>query len=239
MNRKRWPWACGLIFSLLALCGCKDRFFDNPFDPNAEARAYEILAIIQLNGIIPVDLAFAGDSLWVVDINSRLLSLNYNSGEVIRQLDIGLAASGVAYDGDGLWLSQHNSFLIVKVNLINGAVIRTLALGRGDFGPLDYYGSRLYIADRLSNTLLVVDPETGNIEQVIASPGFSLNGVAFDGSQLWTLDALQQRIYRLNASGTVQNIYQTPGRAGAGLSFAAGICWSGDQSGTIYKLRFQ
>ena len=239
MQARRYAWVFSFIFSLLLLSGCKDRLFDNPLDPNAERTAYEVLATVQLNGIVPVDLAFSGDSLWVVDSQSRLLSLNYNSGAVIRELESESPPSGVCYDGDDLWITVRNSSQIVKLNIVTGTTIRVLTLTRGDFGPIDFSGSRLYITDRLTNSVLVVDPETGRIEKALSNPGFSLNGVAYDGVNLWTIDATQMKIFRLTASGSVLMSYQTPGRAGAGMSVGSGIMWTGDQTGKIFKLRFQ
>ena len=239
MNGNRCVWVFASVFSLLLLSGCKDRLFDNPLDPAAERAAYEILATIQLNGIVPADLAFSGDSLWVVDSQSRILSLNYNSGAVIRELESEQPAAGVCYDGDGLWITVRNSNQIVKMSIVTGVTIKALNLVRGDFGPIDFFGSRLYIADRLTNSVLVVDPDTGRIEKTLANPGFSLNGVAFDGVNLWIIDNTQMKIYRLTASGSIQTTYQTPGRSGAGISISSGIMWTGDQTGKIFKLRFQ
>lgn len=239
MQTRRCVWVFGFIFSLLLLPGCKDRLFDNPLDPDRERTAYEVLTTVQLNGITPVDLAFSGDSLWVVDSQSRLLSLNYNSGAVIRELESESPPTGVCYDGDDLWITVRNSTQIIKLNIVTGATIRALTLTRGDFGPIDYWGSRLYITDRLTNSVLVVDPETGRIEKALSNPGFSLNGVAFDGVNLWIIDATQMKIFRLTASGSILMTYQTPGRAGAGISVSSGIMWTGDQTGKIFKLRFQ
>jgi len=87
MKTKQSALACAFIFSLIFLAGCNDRLFDNPFDPNVETRAYEILSTFQLAGIVPVDITFSGDALWVVDSLSRILAVNYNSGSMIRELD--------------------------------------------------------------------------------------------------------------------------------------------------------
>ena len=66
---------------------CNDRLFDNPYDPDAETRAYEILSTLQAGGIAPLDLTFSGDALWAADGRARILALNYNSGALIRELD--------------------------------------------------------------------------------------------------------------------------------------------------------
>jgi DNA-binding beta-propeller fold protein YncE len=239
MKTKQSALAAISIFSLVFLAGCNDRLFDNPNDPNAETRAYEILSTLQIGGIVPVDLTFSGEALWVVDTLSRVSALNYNSGALIRELDFPQPVAGIAYDGKELWLSVKNSSQLVQVNIVNGAEIRVLNLLRGNFGCLDFAAGRLYVVDRMSNTVLVVNPETGNIERSIAQPGVAIDGVSQDGTQLWTIDAMQAKFFRLDESGALVNLYQTPSRSAAGLAFAEGMFWCGDQAGKIYKIRFQ
>lgn len=239
MKIKQSARVCAFIFSLILLAGCNDRLFDNPFDPDVETRAYEILSTLQLAGISPVDITFSGDALWVVDSLSHVLAVNYNSGALIRELDFPQPVSGIAYDGKDLWLSIKNSNQVVQVNIVTGTQIKALNLLRGNLGCLAYAAERLYIADRLSNTILVVNTDSGTIEESISQPGFTINGLVFDGSNLWTIDATQNKLFRLNKAGATVNVYQPPSRSAVGLAFAEGIFWCGDQAGKIYKLRFQ
>lgn len=237
MRIKRTAPALLAVFSLLLLSGCNDRLFDNPLDPDAELRAYEILTTIQTS-VAPLDLTFSGDALWAVDSLSRVVALNYNSGELIRELMVPLPAAGVAYDGIDLWLSVRDEPRLLQVNIISGSLIRALNLPRGRLGPLDYAGGRLYVCDRLSNSILVVDPENGAIERSLPQPGVAIDGVCLDGIHLWTIDGTQMKLFRLTASGALVNQYQPPSRHASGLAFAAGILWCGDETGKIFKLRF-
>jgi hypothetical protein len=239
MKTKRSALACAVLFNLVFLCGCNDRLFDNPLDPDADTQAYEILATLQTANIAPLDLTFSGDVLWVVDTQSRILALNYFSGALIRELDFPEPVSGIAYDGKDLWLAVRNSNRLVQVNAVNGAQIRVLNLLRGDLGCLEYAAERLYVADRMSNSILVVDSESGAIEKSISQPGYTINGLAFDGTYFWTIDASQNKIFRLDAVGAMVNVYQPPSRSAAGLAFSQGYIWCGDQTGKIYKLKFQ
>jgi outer membrane protein assembly factor BamB len=238
MRAKRTAPALLAVFSLLSLAACNDRLFDNPYDPNAEARAYELLSTLQAGGIAPLDLTFSGDALWAADGRARVVALNYTTGALIRELEVPQPAAGLAYDGVDLWLSVTNSSQLVLVNIVNGAQIRVLNLLRGSFGPIDYAAGRLYVADRLSNAVLVVDPQNGTIERSIPQPGYGIDGVCFDGASLWISDATQMKFYRLAPGGALENQYQAPSRSVSGLAFAAGFIWCGDRSGKIYKLRF-
>lgn len=237
MTRKRSVWIWLLPCSLLA-SACQERIFNNPRDPNAETGIYELLATLDIQGIIPEDLAFSDDALWVCDISGRIIALNYNSGQLIRELNVNRSVAGIAYDGANLWLTLRDSATIQRVNIVTGALLRELRLARGDLAGLDWHSDKLYIADRLSNSVLVVDPLTGDIEQTIVHPGFSLDGVAYDGSALWTTDGSQMAIYRYNTITAAITSFIAPDRRPAGLSASAGYIWLGDSSGRIYKLRF-
>lgn len=237
MSIQRSAPALLAAFSLLLLGGCSDRLFDHPLDPDAELRAYEILSTIQA-AVAPLDLTFSGDALWAVDAQSRVVALNYNSGALVRELAAPLPVAGIAYDGDDLWLSARDEPRLLQVNIINGAQIRALNLPRGRLGPLDYANGRLYVCDRLTNSILVVDPENGAIESQVPQPGFAIDGVCLDGVQLWTIDATQMKLFRLTPGGALLSQYQPPSRYASGLAFANGIFWCGDGTGRIFTLRF-
>jgi outer membrane protein assembly factor BamB len=238
MNPKHTAPALLAVFSLVWLAACNDRLFDNPYDPEADERAYELLSTLQAGGIAPLDLTFSGEALWAADGRERVVALNYNNGTMIRELEVGQPVAGVAYDGVDLWLSAANSSQLVLVSIVNGARIRALNLPRGSFGPMDYLSGRLYVSDRLTNSILVVDPETGAIERSVPQPGAAIDGICHDGASIWTIDASQMKIFRLSASGALVNQYQAPSRLVSGLASASGIIWCGDRAGKIYKLRF-
>ncbi len=225
------------VGSLLLTGGCGDRLFDNPLDPDADRHAYEIVATLQTE-IVPRDLTFSGSSLWAVDALSRVVALNHNSGALIRELVVPQPPAGIAYDGEDLWLSLRDLPQLLQVSLVNGTAIRALNLPRGRLGPLDYAGGRLYVADRLSNSILVVDPASGAVERSIAQPGFALDGLCFDGASLWTLDGAQMKLFRLGPDGSLDMQYETPSRNASGLACAGGVLWCGDGTGRIFRLRF-
>jgi hypothetical protein len=170
MKTKRSALACACIFNLFFLSGCSDRLFDNPLDPDAETRAYEIVATLSAANVVPLDLTFSGDVLWVVDAQSRILALNYNSGALIRELDVPQQVSGIAYDGNDLWLGIKNTNQVVQVNIVNGAQIKALNLLRGDVGCLAYAAGRLYVADKRPIPSWWSIPTAGPSKRPSASP---------------------------------------------------------------------
>ena len=237
--KKKYIWILISLFSIFY--SCKDRIFNNPFDPNPEVPGYEIISITPIGSITPVDMTFVGDSIWVVDLFSKLLSLNYNSGSIIRELDFTSTdkVNGICYNGSDLWLNIEGKRRIVKVNIINGQIIKILNLVEGHFGVMDFFNATIYISDELSNSILQIDEETGEVLNTIKNPSFYCNGICFDGENLWVLDAPAMRIYKINTNGDILNVYQSPEKNPIGLCYSEGIIWCGDRSGKIFKLRFQ
>jgi len=227
-----------IIFSFIS--SCKDRIFDNPFDPDKEEQGYQVEATIPINGLIAVDITFSGDSIWIIDNDSRLISLNYNSGNIIRELNIGgnPALNGICYNGVDLWLNIRDTAGIIRVSIINGETIKNINLPEGSYSVMDHFNSIIYIVDKYSNSIQLINPETGEITRSIPNPSFSADGICFDGKHIWILDAPALKIHRLDLDGKVLAVYQTPDKNPTGLCFSQGIIWCGDRSGKIFKLRF-
>lgn len=230
-----------LIFIFSVFYSCKDRIFNNPFDPDPVEPGYEIVSIITIGNLIPVDMTFAGDSIWIIDMNSRIFSLNHNSGAIIRELEFPYSnhVNGICYTGSDLWLNIEENYEIVKVNIINGSVIKHLNLVEGIYSAMDFFNLSIYILDELSSSIIQVNPDTGETITSVRSPSFSTDGICFDGEHLWILDSSSLRIYKLKADGEIVQVYRTPDKNPVGLCYNQGIIWCGDKSGKIFKLRFQ
>ncbi len=230
--------ASASLFSVLVAPACKDRVFDNPLDPNPSQAAYEVVATLSTPGISPLDLTFSGEALWIADGASRIVAISEKTGSVIRTLDTPEAVGGIAYDGADLWVASRGGREIRRLSVVTGLVIHVLTLVRGSLGPIDAVGGKLYLADRLANAVLVVDETTATVEQTIPSPGFSLDGLFWDGSTLWILDSSLGKIFRVSARGAVLATYSSPTRSAAGMCRAGGRVWLGDRAGGAIQLRF-
>ena len=70
-----------------------------------------------------------------------------------------------------------------------------------------------------------------------ASPGPSPRGMTFDGVNLWCSDATNDRIYKLNQSGTVLTSLTSPSTIPTGMAWDGANLWNVDaNSDRIYKL---
>ncbi len=225
------------VFSLFAF-SCKGRIFNNPYDPDKDERGYEILAIIGIeNGRAPYDLTFSGDSIWIIQKNGNPISLNYSSGSMIREL-ITQSASGIGYDNTNLWIIGKETQELINISIINGEEIRRIRLAEGNYSYLDYNAPYIYTADRLTNSIMTIDPDSGSVLSSFKSPSFSIDGFCFDGSQFWILDNSETKLYVTDKDGTLINTFRTPTDTPSGLASSGSIIWMGDLSGKIIKMRF-
>ncbi|MCK5005128.1 MAG: hypothetical protein KAS21_08565 [Candidatus Aminicenantes bacterium] len=230
-------------FSLLIIVSslffsCRGRIFNNPNDPEKDERGYEILSIISIeNGRVPFDLTFTGDSLWIIQERSHPVSLNYTSGSIIRELYT-QPASGIAYDNTNLWIIENETRSLVNISIINGEEIRTIRLPEGDYNYLEFREPYLYTIDKLTNSITIIDPDSGSIITSFRSPSFSIDGFCFDGTSFWILDGSETKIFVTDTEGLLTNTFRTPTDTPSGLASSGNVIWMGDQSGKILKLRF-
>lgn len=236
MDKSRWL-ALLLGSLLLTAGGCRDRIFDNPADPDRSQSAYTIYTTVTLNGIQPLDLTNTDDAILVLDRNSELLFYTFPSGTPIRSRNLGLDISAVAYENGNLWVALRGTNRLVQFNVLNFSQIRSLTFPRGDVVGMDYYQDKLYLADRQSRSVLVIDPNTGSEERQISVPTYSLDGLAVAGETIWLLDAAKDEILRLNLAGTPLGVYPAPGRDGSGLCMYKNLLLCGDLSGKLYALQ--
>jgi len=232
----RYLWILVIISSLLV--SCRGRSFNNPYDPERDDRGYEILSIIGIEGSLsPFDLTFSGDSIWMIREGSYPVSLNYTSGSRIREL-VTDPASGIAYDNSNLWVINSFRRELANISIINGETIRTVSIPEGDYNFLEYRDPYIYTADRLTNTIVKIDPRSGSVLDSFKSPSFSIDGLCFDGSNFWILDRSETKLYVTGPDGVLVNTFRIPTDTPAGLASGENVIWLGDLAGKIIKLRF-
>ncbi len=227
-----------LIIVSSLLISCRGRAFNNPYDPDKDERGYEILSIIDMEGgRSPFDLTFSGDSIWIIYEGSFPVSFNYTSGSKIREL-FTPPSNGIAYDNTNLWIINSETLELINISIINGETIRTIRVPEGNYNFLEFRDPYIYTTDKLTNSVITIDPESGSIIDTFKSPSFSIDGLCFDGSNFWILERSETRIYVTDINGILINTFRTPTDTPSGLASGENVIWMGDQSGKIIKLRF-
>ncbi len=88
---------------------------------------------------------------------------------------------------------------------------------------LAFDGKYLWIADRKTDMLYQIDPETGAQKNKITAPGYSPTGLAWDGTHLWCVDDKEGYLYRINVeTGEAERVIEAYTRN------PKDICWDGE-----------
>lgn len=127
---------------------------------------------------------------------------------------------------------------MINISIINGETIRTIRVPEGNYNFLEFRDPYIYTTDKLTNSVITIDPESGSIIDTFKSPSFSIDGLCFDGSNFWILERSETRIYVTDINGILINTFRTPTDTPSGLASGENVIWMGDQSGKIIKLRF-
>ncbi|MHB8054321.1 MAG: NHL repeat-containing protein [Candidatus Aminicenantales bacterium] len=239
---RRAKFACLslVVFSCAVLPACRDRLFDNPFDPDAGEAVFEVTQTLTAPVGSPLGLTWDGSLLWTVDGSSdTIVGLNPGSGAVVRTLSSPLSGTAdAAFDGADLWICGEGSADVYRINGLNGDIQKRLSLQRGSFTACEYAQGSLWLADALSNKILRVDPETAEVLGAFSNPGTRAAGLAFDGLHFWISDPATISIYELDSAGGLARTYLSPGPSPQGLAWDGLSLWNADGSLRLYQLRF-
>jgi YVTN family beta-propeller protein len=159
----------------------------------------------------PSEMAFSPDGrlLYVVcERSDQLLVLNAKEGVVLQRIRVGHIPRTVAVSRDGRQVFVTNSWddtvSVIDVAKTDGAktegnalhatksdailaVTRTIATGAEPYGVVvDHEGKTLYVANRISNDISVIDIATGvERKRLMAGRGASYLAISSDGSRVY------------------------------------------------------
>jgi len=229
-----------VVISLLVPSACRDRLFDNPFDPNVGEVVFEVVQTLVTPISAPQGLTWDGSLLWNIDgASNTIVGLNPSNGTMVRTLKSPLAGTAdAAFDGADLWVCGEWDADVYKINVLNGDIQKRLSLQRGSYTACEFAQGSLWLADALSNKILRVDPETAQILGSFDNPGTRAAGLAFDGLHFWISDPRAITIHELDVSGRILRKYLSPGPSPQGLAFDGRFLWNSDSNGHLFQLRF-
>nr|MBN2277026.1 transglutaminase [candidate division Zixibacteria bacterium] len=103
---------------------------------------------------------------------------------------------------------------------------------------LAFDGKNLWLADRKTDSLYMIDPGDGNVVKALESPGFRVEGLTAEGDRLWVLDIEEGVALKLNpATGIVEKTIYVPCNSPQGLAWDGQYLWVADyQDDKIYRI---
>jgi hypothetical protein len=122
----------------------------------------------------------------------------YPANLTTRFVIVGTGPAGVAFDGANIWVANHTSNSITKLQANDGTVLGTFAAGNGP-QVAAFDGANIWIADYLGNNVTKLRAS----DRVLLGAfdvGSGPQGVAFDGANGWVTNTGSQTVSKLRAA---------------------------------------
>jgi len=141
--------------------------------------------------------------------------------------------TGLAYDGENIWLSSADDKTIIKLDPITGVNLQSLDTGIDKPWGMAWDGNFLWVIDYSDNWIYKVNVSTGEIAHSIKAPGTTPTGLAYNNGTLYVADFNEHNVFTIDSfSGSVYNQYPvpTPGYNPSGLAYDGVYLWISDIS---------
>lgn len=110
-----------------------------------------------------------------------------------------------------------------------GDTVRAIPSPGENSQGLAFDGTRLWVADRLTDQIYKVNPDDGAIEDSLPTPGYVPRGITWDGNRVWCIDAENEEIYAINPrTRIVEQTIWCPVSKPAGLTWDGTYLWIAD-----------
>jgi len=163
-------------------------------------------------GRLPVQIAFDGQRLWVVNRNdSSIQSINPSTGEASPAIPIGAEIRAIAFDGTRLWVADSKGGAVYPVDPATGGVGQPVRVGSKPRALL-VAGHQLWIANHGDNTVQTIDLTT----DTLISPTIPVDGgpisLAYDGARVWVANYFSDTVQAIDPrTRQTGQTYHTPG----------------------------
>ena len=134
--------------------------------------------------------------------------------------------TGLAWDGEYLWVAENVLDKIHKIDPSTGAVIYSFDAPGDEPSGLTWDGLYLWCADWNKDKIYQINSSTGAVIYSFDSPGSQPTGLAWDGQYLWNADNAGGTIFKINSSvGAVVASFDSPSIDPKGLAWDGQYLW--------------
>jgi streptogramin lyase len=191
----------------------------------------QIVDSIQLD-VEPYALVIDGNILWVTSFEAnQVLRVDLQTKEITAIQDIENAL-GVAVGGGSVWVAEHRTGNLVRMDPNTGSVIERIHLPDGSTPEnVIFAEGSAWVANNLGNSISRVDAQT-NAQTVISLPQRAVN-VSMGGGFIWValhpqqdaeIDLSKYQLAKIDPStDQVEQVFDFPGAAGS--AFSNGVLW--------------
>ncbi len=176
-----------------------------------------------------------------------LSSFSY-TGEILKSFKSpGKWPTGMAFDGQNLWVADRKADKIFCIDPENGKQVREIPSPAWWPTGMAWDGQNLWCADikgglplseNFNGKVYQLDPQNGNILRALDVPVVAITGLCWDGEYLWCTDHLSREIVQFDPDdGTTIRSFKAPARDPRGIAFDGTYLWVSDRiSDEIYMI---
>ncbi|MCK4598526.1 hypothetical protein KAU37_01660 [Candidatus Bipolaricaulota bacterium] len=227
---------------------------------------FEVVSVFLSPGPSPQDLAWDGETLWVVDdLTNTLYQIDPSKGEVLFDLSLrhiegmpDVVPGGLAWLDPYLMVADAKALILYEVDPSDRTLVsvfpllefqraegvRSIALTESRLSGLTSDGKRLwatFIAG-YSSSIYRINYYEGLFIDHFWAPGHTPMDLAWVNRSLWVVDGVHPgRIYQLTAEGKPTGAYiPSPGPSPSGLAFDGTYLWVADrEEQSLFRILIQ
>jgi len=157
----------------------------------------------------PSSLAYGAGRVWVLNtVDATVSAISPASGHT-RTIPLGQNPTQLTFGLGAIWVTSEEAGVVLRLDPRNESVVQATPIGNGPVGVTTGDGA-VWVANTPDRTISRLDPDSGAVTK-IALPGSPVE-LALTGPQLWASDALDAKLWVIDArAGRVQRTIATGG----------------------------
>lgn len=153
-------------------------------------------------------------------------------GDILKIIKTpGPCPTGLAFDGQNLWLADNFTDKIYKINPESGKILKSFDSPGHHPEGLAWDGNCLWHIDSGERLVYRLDPESGRAISILESNSSNPRDLAYDGKYIWIIDHRNDILLKVSPEdGMMVQSFPSPAREPAGLTFDGKYLWVTDRS---------
>lgn len=156
------------------------------------------------------DITYDGKNIWIIDsVSLKLYEIDLKNDMILTTFDIpGIKPLGLAYYKENFLISDPLLERLYYVSSTNGSLLKTINPPPPTTTPagISIRDEDIWISDLETALILQYDIENDDIIANYYAPGNSNSGIAWDDEYLWSLDYVQNKLFRISPGERINPI---------------------------------
>jgi YVTN family beta-propeller protein len=184
----------------------------------------------------PGAIAAAGDSLWVADPDSAVVSrVSTSSDSVVDRIPVSGQPAEIAVAGGSVWVATTVGGEVSRIDPRTGTITQTVPLG-GSLAAIASGKHELWVAEAGDKALIRIDSETGTATQTVSLTERP-SGLAVGYGAVWVASHDAGTVAQIDSRSNRPLATIHVGQGPAALAVGAGSVWvANNLDGTVSRL---